>query len=227
MAAVTQLDQVKNTTAGNKSTAAVAVALGDLIVVIAHNTDLTTAPTISDDNPVAATYTQVASATKVGSTDVMWAFVRNNPIKNTTLTIFTITQSGDTGGGLIVFKVTGMSRFGPSAIRQTGKQDNQGAGTPSITMGLAFLTANAGIGIVHTTQTGTTNTAPPTSWSETGDSGYNTPATGMEQVTRDSGETLTTIAWTAATTTQFSSLILELDTSPFHRVDPYRQLMTH
>jgi hypothetical protein len=31
----------------------------------------------------------------------------------------------------------------------------------------------------------------------------------MEQVTRDSGETLTTIAWTAATTSGFSSLLLE------------------
>jgi hypothetical protein len=229
MAAVTQLDQVKTTAAGNKSTAAVAVALGDLIIVVAHNSGRTTAqpPTISDNNPVAGTYTQVFSATKNTSADSQWWFVRNSPIKNTTTTTFTSTQSGDTGGGLIVFKITGMERFGPAAFRQTGKQDNAATGTPSITLGKAIMTENPCIGIVHTGQSGTTNTAPPTGWSETGDSGYGTPPTGVEQVKIDSGSTLTTVAWTAATTSGFSSTVAEFDSSHQRKVDPYRQLMAH
>jgi hypothetical protein len=227
MAAVTQLDRVATTTAGNKSTTSVAVTLGGFILIIAHNSGRTTAQvgTLSDDNPVSSTYTQITSATKNTSADSQWVFVRNKPIENTTNTIFTWTQSGDTGGGLVVFQITGMTMFGPGAIRQTGKQDNAGTGTPSITMGKAFLTGNAGIGQVHTGQTGTTNTAPPTSWTETGDAGYSTPSTGIESVTRNSGETNTTIAWTAATTSAFSSVLIELDTTFVPHRNPYVPLL--
>jgi hypothetical protein len=93
-------------------------------------------------------------------------------------------------------------------------------------MGKAILTANACIGIVHTGQTGTTNTAPPTSWTELGDSGYSTPSTGMEQCHRNSGETNTTVAWTAATTSAFSSMLIELDTTHLlRRLNVYPQIL--
>jgi len=229
MATVAQIDQVKTTTAGNKSTATAAPTLGDLIVVFAHNSGRTeaNAPTISDNNPVASTYTQIAASTKSTSADSMLLFIRNDLIKNTTTTIYTSTQSGDTGGGLIVFRVTGMSRAGPSAVRQTGEQNNQSAGTPSITMGTAIRTDNPVIGCVHTSQSGTTNTAPPSGWPETGDSGYSTPSTGIEQATRDSGETNTTIAWTAATTSNFSALLVELESQRVVKRSPYPQLLAH
>jgi hypothetical protein len=214
MAAVTRLGSSFTTTAGNKTVTATP-AVGDLIVVVVANSGRTTAqaPTITDNNS-SGTYTQVIAATKNGSADSLWVFVRTALIGSASSTIFTMTQSGDTGGGFgSVLKVTGMTKVGAAAVRQSLQANNQSTGTPSVTLASAILTTNPAIGAVLTGQTGTTNTAPPTGWAEHDDAGYSTPSTGREVCSIDSGSTLTTVAWTAATTSAFCALVVELDSS--------------
>ena len=231
MAAVTMPGGIFNTTAGNKATTALTVAASDLIVLFCYNSGRTTAqpPTVTDDNGGAA-YTQVASATKNASADSTWCFVRNTLLGSAAATIFSFTQSGDTGGGLQVYRISGMSKTGVTAVRQFKVASNQATGTPSVTMDAAILTTNPVLGSVFTTQTGTTNTAPPTGWTEDQDAGYSTPSTGREIVHIDSGSTLTTVAWTAATTSAFCAMVVELDASaaaagqhPYR--NPYPQLL--
>jgi hypothetical protein len=215
VAAVTTLGSSFTTTAGNKTVTATP-AVGDLIVAVVANSGRTTAqaPTITDNNS-SGTYTQVIAATKNSSADSMWVFVRDALVPAASSTIFTFAPvATDTGGGFAsVLKVTGMSKVGAAAVRQSLQANNQSTGTPSITLGAAILTTNPAIGAVMTGQTGTTNTAPPTGWAELNDSGYSTPSTGREVTSIDSGSTLTTVAWTAATTSAFCALVVELDAS--------------
>jgi hypothetical protein len=99
------------------------------------------------------------------------------------------------------------------ALRQTNSQNNAAAGTPSITLGQAVLTGNVVIGAVMNGTNGSTTTAPPTSWTENHDAGYNVPASGLEVCHRASGETNTTIAWTAASASAFGAVVVEIDVS--------------
>lgn len=205
-----------STTAGNKTNTPTFNA-GDLVIVVGGNSGRTTAqaPTVTDTLH-GGTYSQVATAATTNtSADSMWIFIRDNfiDVPGTPTITWSPPGGADTGGGFRSYQVTGMARCGLNAVRQAGKQDNQAAGTPSITMGTAFLTGNAGVGIVITASNSAANTAPPTGWTENADAGYATPPTGFEIVKRDSGETNTTIAWTAATPSGFGSLMIELDTT--------------
>jgi hypothetical protein len=204
-----------NTTAGNKTYAANSTQAGQLIVVVCANSGRTTAnpPTITDNNDAWGQYDLVTAATKNTSADTMWLYIRRHFTTVSTPTTVTMAQSGDTGGGLWVYRLTSMKRCGLAAVRQSGKQDNQAAGTPSITLGQAILTTNPVVGSVMTGSNSTANTAPPTGWAENVDTGYNTPATGRESTGISSGSTLTTVAWTAATPSAFCSLVVEFDAS--------------
>lgn len=208
-----------NTNAGNKAVTGGPGNINDFVVAICANSGRTTAnaPTMSDNNPDglggSANWIQLRSQTKNASADSLWVFVRRYGITDVTSTTWTMTQASDTGGGLWVGGVSGMNRFGLGGVRQSAGQDNAAAGTPSVTLGSAVLTGNCVLGAVFTTSNSTTNTAPPTSWSESVDLGYNTPTSGLEVATRNSGETNTTIAWTAATASAFCSVVVEFDTT--------------
>lgn len=215
--ALTYGGSIWNTTAGDK-TVTLTPAVGDLLVVICGNSGRTAAqpPTVSC-NVQGITFSRFTGTnstyTKNSSADSGWVFVSDSLCTAASSTIVTVTQSGDSGGGLAVYRISGMSRAGTAAIRQCGKQDNASAGTPSITMASAILTGNAVMGWVHNGTNGSTTTAPPTSWAENVDSGYNTPANGRETCSRSSGETLTTIAWTGASASAFGSILVEVDMS--------------
>lgn len=215
MAGVTYGGSTWNTNAGNK-TVTLTPAVGDLLLVICGNSGRTAAqpPTVSCDVQ-GITFTRFTGTnptyTKNTSADSGWIFIADSFCTAASSTIVTMTQSGDTGGGLAVYRVSGMFRAGTGAIRQCGVQNNAAAGTPSITMAGAILTGNPVFGWVHNGTNGSTTTAPPTSWTENADSGYNTPANGRETCHRASGETLTTIAWTGASASAFGSILVELD----------------
>jgi hypothetical protein len=215
MAGITYVGSSWTTTAGNK-TVAVTPAVGDLLLVFCGNSGRGAAnpPTVTI-SVQGITFTRHATGyTKNTSADSGWVFVSDSLCTVASASTVTMTQSGDTGGGLHVFRVSGMTRSGLAAIRQVGKQDNAAAGTPSITMGAACLTGNPCFGMVHNGTNSTTTTAPPTSWSaDHFDNGYTTPANGTECTSRASGNTLTTIAWTAASASAFGSILVELDAS--------------
>lgn len=201
------------TTASGNKTVTATPAVGDLIVIVAPTTT-SAAPSASDNNADGlGTYTTAVSAFKNASGDVMRILVRNAPIGSATSTVFTMTPSaGDSGGGLAVISVGGLGSApgGASSIGATGKQDNQAAATPSITLSATPSSASAIIGAIFDATNGTANSAPPTNFSEHYDQGFNSPATGVEVVSRASGHTSTTVAWTAATPSAFGSAAVEI-----------------
>lgn len=140
-------------------------------------------------------------------------WIRNEPAPNTSMTV-TATFTGDAGTGcdLTVLRVPGMSLFGSAAGRQLKSAINQAAATPALTFDAAVLTDNPTIGVVKNA-TNPAGLTPPTNWTERSDNGYNTPTTGMETISRDSGFTGTTITWGSASASTFDVVIVELDAS--------------
>lgn len=216
MAAVTLLGAVTyNTTSGTKTVTATP-AVGDLIVIITAHSGNTSVATPTDNNSDGlGTYTRINGALGASSADLLSVHIRNALIGSATSTIFTHAPGASSGGGLAVFKVTGMSRVGAVASRQTAKQENQAAGgTPTPVFGSAVLTTNPVIGAVgNGTNPATMTPRSSPTYTERNDSGYNTPARGLETMSIDSGETATSIAWGGTSASAFADLVIELDAS--------------
>lgn len=221
-----------NTNAGNK-TVTFTPSVGDVLVAVCANSGRTTAqpPTVTDNNS-SGTYDRIAvSSTKNTSADSMWVFVRTQPIPAASSTIVTMTQASDSGGGLCVVRLGGMSRFGLQAVRQAKAQNNQAAGTPSITLDNAPLGNGGLVGAVFTTSNSTNNTSQPAGWSEQTDLGYTTPTSGLEVATNGLGDTNNPVAWLAATPSAFGSIVVEFDGngeawSPINKIQ-LPQLLAH
>jgi hypothetical protein len=219
MAAVTFLGGTFNTTAGSKTFTGTP-AVGDLIVIVTAHTGNTADTAPNDDNADGlGTYTEVESRVKNSSADKAKMWIRNALIGSATSTIFTHAPGTTTGGGIVVLKVTGMSRSGSSAKLKSGGQDNQAAATPapSWTGGGSGLSANPKVGAVFNATNPATMTRPASFDAERLDGGYATPTTGLEVVSDDSGNTDSTVTWGSASASAFASLILELDASPIEK----------
>jgi hypothetical protein len=207
--AVTLLGSATFSTASGTKTVTATPAVGDLIVIItAHTGNLSTAsPT--DDNS-SGTYTRITGARKASSADAVQVFVRDALIGSAVSTVFTHAPGTSSGGGLAVLKVTGMTATGAAAVIQSAIQENQASGgTPAPVFGAAPSAANAIIGAVFNATSPATMT-PRTNFTERADVGYSSPTTGLEVMSRDSGETATTQTWGSASGSAFSSLVIEL-----------------
>lgn len=197
-----------NTTSGTHTVVATP-AVGDLIVIIRANTGnvVSHAPT----DTASGSYSLATSALKATSADLMEVWVRNSLITSATSTTFSDAPGTTTGGGLTVFKVTGMFLTGANAVRQVATQANQAtAATPAPVFSSAVLTSNPVIGAVFNATSPATMT-PRTGYTETTDLGYSTPTTGLESMFRSSGETGTTMTWGSASASAFCSVVVELN----------------
>ena len=145
MATVTELGETWDTNAGNKTVVATP-AVGDLIVVVHGMSGWASGDTsvITDDNS-SGKYTQIGGdplSTGGGTAGALWISIRRSLIGSATSTTFTCTNSGDTGGGLTVLNVTGMSRVGANAALQNVGESTQTESPVVITFGKATLTGN-------------------------------------------------------------------------------------
>lgn len=224
MATVAILGTATWTTAAGNKTVTATPTLNDVIVIVHGASAAGATSTVSDNNSGGGgTYTKViADINAVGSNQAMHLSVRNALISSATSTIFTATNATDNGGGLVVMRVTGMSRTGSSAVKQSAVQEIQTAGTtPAPVMGSAVLTANAVIGaVINVSNPAALTPRSSPAYSEIADVGYATPVTGLEIMKIDSGETATTITWGGTSATGFGSLVAELDTSAAAAVIP-------
>lgn len=204
------------TNAASYAMTAFTPAANDLIVVMVGAGATAATPGCTDDNADGlGTYTLIDTALWHSSADQGVVFVRDALIGSATSTTVTFTCTGDSADGITysVFRVSGMSRTGSAASRQTAKQSNQaGGGTPSVTFGVAMDTNNPSVGCVWNL-TNPAGLTPPTNWTEVNDGGYNTPAHGRESVRRDSGSTATTVTWNSTSASEFATLMIELDAS--------------
>lgn len=204
---------VWNSNSGTKSSASFTPAVGDLIVVVTGHSGYTGSVAPTDDNSDGfGTYSLAKSSMCRSSADRVQIWVRDALVGAAAATVVSIAPGTTTGGGLRPLKVTGMSRAGASAIRQVGGQDDTAAATPAPSFPGAALTTNPLVGLVMNASNAAALSAP-SGWSESFDQGYNTPTSGLECVTRDSGETGTTITWGSSSATAFGSVIVELDAS--------------
>jgi predicted outer membrane repeat protein len=191
-------------------------AVGDLVVIVIANSAATagTAPTDNNADGL-GTYTLAETCVNKSSVDYASVYIRNALIGSATSTRFTNNNASNNGGGLCVLKVTGMTKTGATAKRQSAKQDNMSAGTPAPVLSSAALTTNPVVGVVLN------GTSPATmlsrsaggAWSEWTDAGYSTPTTGVHVMASDSTETGATITWGSASSTGFGAVVVELDAS--------------
>lgn len=217
MAAVTKLGETWNTTAGNKTVVATP-AVGDLIVVV-HGMSGWQAgdeSTITDNNADGlGTYTKIGAsplATEGGTNGALWISIRNALVGNGSSTTFMATNVGDNGGGLTVFKVTGMSLVGADAARQNKGEPGQAENPPELFFTLPTLTTNPIILAVFGEDNPPALT-PPTDFTEHTDTGWATPASGIEVCSVDSGKTEQTYSWSGGALTDHCEVGVELDAS--------------
>ena len=228
MAAVAVLGtSVFDTNAGNKTITATPTA-GDLIVIITAATGVTGpvgALSVSDNNTDnRGTYSKInATFTGFSTNGGLDIWIRNALIGSASSTIFTATQTSSTGGGLVIYRITGMSIVGQGAVRGAGGQSAGTLGTTPAPVLLrrvgttysgtqAALTGNVVVGAVAN---GASAMTPPASFTEapTPDLSYSVPATGLETVFANSGITASTITWGGTSATAFASMAVELDAS--------------
>lgn len=216
MATWTEAGETWNTTAGNKTVVATP-ASNDLIVVLAGATSAST-PTISvsDNNSDGnGTYFLIATSSGGGTGGLLRIYVRRNLIGSATSTTFTATIGTDTGGGLTVMRLSGMYHTGYGAVRQSAAESTQTENPPSIAFTQATLTGNPiFIGVLCEDNPATLT--PPTGFTETTDTGWATPTTGIHACFINSGATLSTYAYQAGgAATDHNEVAVELDASAF------------
>lgn len=206
-----------NTTTGSHTVTATPSA-GDLVVIICANTGITTNPTVSDNNSDGlGAYTQIVGALKATSADKAFIYIRNARVGSATSTVFTVTGASSTGGGLCVLALSNIDVTGSTAARSNGKQENQAAtGTPAPVLSNTPLSRNIIIGAVFNASNpaGMTPRGTPT-YTERADVGFNSPTTGLEVMTINSGETSATIQWGGTSASAFASMAVEIDATRY------------
>jgi hypothetical protein len=222
MATVVGLGATWNTNAGNKTVTATPT-VNDLIVVVHGMSGWASGDTSTITDDQSGTYTQIGGnplSTGGGTGGALWISIRDTLISSGVSTIFTATNVGDTGGGLTVLRVSGMSRTGASAALQSVGQSNQTENPPVIAFGAATNTNNPIILAVF----GEDNPAgvtPPTDFTENTDTGWSTPTSGVEVCNVSSGKTASSYSWSGGALTDHNEVGVELDTtSPPATTDP-------
>lgn len=217
MATGTDAGGTWNTTAGNKTVVATPAA-NDLIVVVHGMSGFAAGDTsvITDNNADGlGAYTQIGAnprSTGGGTNGAMWISIRNALVGSATSTTFTVTNVGDTGGGLTVLRFSGMSRTGALAALQNVGESSQTENPPVIAFGAATLTANPIVLAVF----GEDNPAavtPPTGFTEAEDLGWASPVSGVEVCWDDAGNTASSYSWSGGALTDHNEVGVELDTS--------------
>lgn len=220
MAAVSLLGSTFTTTAG-EHTCTVTPAVGDLIVLVeVWTTDASSAGGgVTDDQ--SGTYYKVLTnghyVSAVGESVYFAIHFREAAITSATSTIFTQNNppGSDSGGGLAVLKVTGMSKFGSSAVRQYKERSGDTADVEPYTgtWTSAKLTTNPVIGVHVELEDSTPGLTPTTGYTELFDGGYATPATGIYIQKIDSGDTTNTMVLGSVNSQTWSIAGVELDAS--------------
>lgn len=217
-----------DTTAGNKTVVATPAA-NDLIVVIHGMSGWASADdsTVTDNNADGlGTYHKIGTATTPlsnggGTACALWISVRNRLIGSATSTTFTVTNTGDTGGGLTVLSFSGMTHFGSLAVRQTIGESNATENPPTITFPLTTLTGNPVI-LACMGEDNPAALTPPTGFTEADDTGWTVPTSGVEVCWGDSGNTATLFSWSGGALTDHNEVGIELDASAVPSIVSYR-----
>ena len=207
-----------DTNAGNKTVTATP-NVNDLIVVVHGMSGWAgTDDSIITDNNSSGTYDKIGASplsTGGGTACALWISVRKSLIASAVSTIFTATNTGDTGGGLTVLNVSGMTRVGADAVLQLVGESTQTESPVVITFSQATNTSNPVIFGCF----GEDNPAalgPPASFTETTDTGWSSPTTGIHVCYVSSGQTSSQYTYASGAFTDHNEGGVELKTSAFN-----------
>lgn len=205
---------VWNTTAGNKTTASFQPAAGELLVAIVGIATSDTAPTFTDTDTSITGWTLVDSFRSYtsSSTGGLRIYCSNQGASGSSITV-TMQPTADAGGGIAILSVTGANAFGSSAVRSNGGQADQASGTPAPVLSSTPLSVNPIIVAVMTNTNGSANASVRSSYSEHYDQGFNTPPSGIEVQSINSGETSATLTTGGAAASAFASIGIEINTA--------------
>lgn len=195
-------------------------AVGDLLLVYVV-AGATTAAGALTGTGAGLTFSRITNALFNSNGDRIYAFVADKLVTAAASQTVTFDCTGDAADGSIifVFRVSGLTRTGLLAVRQSGVVSNNAASTPAISFPAVALTGNPVSGCLGNVTNPATMTAP-TGFTESavagalGDVGYATPTHGGHAVYRDSGHTSATVTWGSASASVWGGIIVELDTSP-------------
>lgn len=149
-----------------------------------------------------------------GGTHSMYVFVSNSLDDGVSKAFTFTTTANSTGCAYDVFSVTGMTRTGTSAIRQSNSSAVAASNTANTSFPSAPLTSNACmVAVANATNPINSNQCTPTGWTNRVAKGYGTPATGYGVSSIDSGFTATLVQATNTSATAGRITIIELDTS--------------
>lgn len=195
-------------------------AAGEVIVVMVTVSGHTNANPVLSSSITGQVYPLISTQLFAASANRIYMFVGNFFATAVSQRVtFNASPATITGCIIQAVGVSGLQRTGLDAVRtidavmQVGGQANQAAaGTPTPVLPANALTVNPTITFVGNSTNPATLT-PNASWTERNDTGFNTPATGAEYATRDSGFTSTSVAYGGTSASVFASMVLELDTS--------------
>lgn len=213
MAAVTHRVTTPDTGNTPNTSGVYTPAIGDLCVgFLAATGTVDTGPTFVAS--AGETFSLQLTVLRGAGADRLYVFVANALTAAATSRSITANTPNDSATGTViaVYSISGMTRVGASAIRQSGQQDNQaGATTPAPAFSAAVLTGNPTIvAVMNASNPAALNL---TSWTEGSDTGYTTPPTGLQSCFRDSGFTGTALTYDGPSATAFGSIAIEFDTS--------------
>jgi hypothetical protein len=186
-------------------------AANDLLVAMVSATGTVAAGSMSDSQSLG--WTKVDSGVYNASADTFYIFIANTLAANSSTTVtFDCTGDSATGANVMVVRVSGMSRTGAAALRQSAKVQNQTA-SPIV---IPSLAANALTGnpTIEMFAGGENEASFPAGWTDQSHVSYATPNGFAQYHTRDSGFTGTSTGWSDTLSTPYGIVFFELDTSP-------------
>ena len=211
MASVNHLLTDANTTASPRTTAAFTPTASSLLMAFVFASATNTGVGTFSTSDGVAFVKAGTSAAAGGNAHALHCFVATS-VANAVSQTATFDSVGDQSSGqvIFIFEVISADGTGSSAIVQTAKEDNQaGPAAPAPTFSSSANTNNVTVGSVGVEGANPAGVTEPTGWTEQGDAGYNSPVTGAEYVTRNSGFSGTTITW-GSSTNIFCSMIVEV-----------------
>lgn len=219
MAAVTQAIVNADTTNGSSYTSgSFTPATDDLIVVFVYATGTAaSAPTCTDTEGTAFT---LVDRCRVGaSTDYVYVFVANALSTSNARDITVSGLTSATGAVVEVMRVSGMKRTGAAAVVQTAKNENQAGGAaPTTTFAATPGSSNPVVAMVGNS-TNPLSLGAPSLFTNQLNTGYATPTSGAQAVSRNSGAGAATTFTTNSATT-WGLLTVELDTRVYDVAPP-------
>lgn len=214
MATITHAGSTWNTNANSQQVVATP-AVDDLIVIVHGASGWASGETGTVGDDQGGSYDIVGGdplSSAGGTGGALWISIRTALIASAVSFTWTVNNQAATGGGLTVFRVSGMSRVGSGAVKQVVGESTQTENPPSIAFGAATLTENPII-LAVLGEDNPAGVTPPTGFTEAHDGGWATPTTGIEVCFVNSGQTSSSYAWSGGALTDHNEVGIELDTS--------------